>query len=309
MNTRDEKDFALRQVASMDRFLEWAGDDPLMGPGLRARREEFARKAEESPATPAPPRAVLFFTGPAVEGSSGIEVEFMTRVLEHFQQMVKTQYAFTKHGKVGDRARQAGAAESKLLLTGTPRGSFGIELSQPRAGDFLAAGQLSETLVQVTRLIRAAGQDDEEFGAELDDVPPRILSRLQRFFKVLADSNASLRMESGPLRVKLDAREVAQGAERVSKVEKAASKIELAGTFRGATLDTWRFDFRAQDGRTISGRISSEVSDEDAAAMNQFTNRECLATLAVTTLRPRGADPRERSDLLALRAAPADASL
>jgi len=47
MTTRQTREFAQRQVAAMDQFLSWAGDDPLMGPGLRARREEFARQVGE----------------------------------------------------------------------------------------------------------------------------------------------------------------------------------------------------------------------------------------------------------------------
>lgn len=305
MNTRDEKDFALRQVASMDRFLDWAGDHPLMGPAMRQRRDEFEQKARELPSSPPLPRAVLFFTGDPVEGSTGIEIDFMTKVLEHFQQMVKTLYAFTKHGRIGGRARQAGAAESRLLLTGTPRGSFGLELSQPRTTDFVSAGQLSETLVQLTRLIQSAGEDDEAFIVELGEVPARILSRLQRFFKVLTDSKASLRLESGPLHVRLDKEKVAQASERVSTIEKLTSEIEIPGQFRGATLDTWRFDFRADDGRTISGRIAGDVPEEVAAAMNGFTNQSCTAFLKRTLLRTRGAEAKERFELHRLEPAAA----
>ncbi len=300
MNTRENKEFAQRQVAAMDRFLSWAGDDPLMGPALKQRREEFARQAAELPSAPPAPRAVLFFTGDRVEGSKGIEVEFMTKVLEHFQQMVKTQYAFTKHGRIGDRARQPGGTEAKLLLTGTPRGSFGLELSQPRSGDLFASSKLSETLVRLTQLIKAAGEDDETFGVELEDVTPRVLSRLRRFFKVLADSNATLRLESGDLNVQLDKESVVQAAERVAAVETKPEIVELHGQFRGATLDTWRFDFRADDGLSISGRLADEVTETAAAEMNRFTNQRCLGRLNRIRVVARGALPKERYELLSV---------
>lgn len=304
MSTREDKDFALRQVAAMDRFLSWAGDHPLMGPALQQRRDEFERQAKELPAMAPSPRAVLFFTGDPVEGSKGIEIEFMTKVLEHFQQMVKTQYAFSKHGRIGERARQPGATEAKLLLTGTPRGSFGLELSQPRAADLFASAQLSQTLVRLTQLIKAAGENDETFGVELEDVTPRVLNRLRRFFKVLADSNAALRLESGDLNVRLDKARVAEAADRVAAVATKPEIVELRGLFRGATLDTWRFDFRTGDGQTISGRLADEVTETGAAEMNAYTNLECIGKFHRVSIVARGTLPKQRFELLSVSRAP-----
>ncbi len=141
MNTREEKDFALRQVAAMDRFLSWAGADPLMGPGLRQRREEFERLAKGLPA-----------------------------------------------------------------------------------------------------------------------------------------------------------------AERVAAVETKPEKVELAGQFRGATLDTWRFDFRTDAGASISGRLADDVSEETAAAMNQFTNQECVGKFNRIQVIARGGLPKVRYELLSVSA-------
>lgn len=302
MKTRQTREFAQRQVAAMDSFLSWAGDDPLMGPGLRSRREEFSRQAKELPPSPATPRAVLFFTGDPVEGSQGIEVDFMTKVLDHFQQMVKTQYAFEKHGRIGDRARQPGGAEAKLMLTGTPRGSFGLELSQPHSHDLFSSEQLSKSLVQLTQLISAAGEDDETFGVKLDDVTPRVLQRLRRFFKLLSDSRASLRLESGSLAVRMDPSQVKQAAERVASVTTKPEKVQLVGEFRGATLDTWRFDFRTEDGRLISGKLSTEITEAAAAEMNRLTARKCLGWFERVQVIARGGILRERFELLSITA-------
>lgn len=300
MTTRQTREFAQRQVAAMDSFLSWAGDDPLMGPGLRARREEFVQKAQELPPSLATPRAVLFFTGDPVSGSQGIEVDFMTKVLDHFQQMVKTQYAFAKHGSIGDRARQPGGAEAKLMLTGTPRGSFGLELSQPHPHDLFSAEQLSKSLVQLTQLIKAAGEDDETFGVELDDVTPRVLQRLRRFFKLLSDSKASLRLESGSLIVRMDQARVQQASERVAAVTTKPEKIELKGEFRGATLDTWRFDFRADGGNIISGKLSTEITEETATAMNRLTARQCVGRFERVQVIARGGVLKERYELISV---------
>lgn len=300
MKTRQTREFAQRQVAAMDSFLSWAGDDPLMGPGLRSRREEFARQASELPPSLPTPRAVLFFTGDPVDGSQGIEVDFMTKVLDHFQQMVKTQYAFAKHGNIGDRARQPGGSEAKLMLTGTPRGSFGLELSQPHPHDLFSSEQLSKSLVQLTQLIKAAGEDDETFGVELDDVTPRVLQRLRRFFKILSDSKASLRLESGSLSVKMDRERIQRAAERVAAVTTKPEKVELVGEFRGATLDTWRFDFRTDEGSIISGKLSTEIDETTAAEMNRLTTQRCRGRFERVQVIARGGILKERFELLSV---------
>ena len=62
--------------------------------------------------------------------------------------------------------------------------------------------------------------------------------------------------------------------ERVGSAKTLDREVTLNGTFRGATLDSWRFDFRTGDdaaGEVISGRIAEEVADEDVTAMIQPT--------------------------------------
>lgn len=187
------------------------------------------------------------------------------------------------------------------MLTGTPRGSFGLELSQPNPHDFFSSEQLSKSLVQLTQLIKAAGEDDETFSVELDDVTPRVLQRLRRFFKLLSDSKASLRLESGSLSVKMNREQVQQAAERVAAVTTKPEKIELNGEFRGATLDTWRFDFRNENGILISGKLSADVSEDEAAAMNQLTARKCIGQFERVQVISKGGVLKERYELISLK--------
>jgi hypothetical protein len=217
--------------------------------------------------------------------------------------MVKSQYSAVKHGGVGSRGVRRGESEARLLLTGTPRGSFGLELSQPDAEDFLAAEQLSDVLIHLTKLIESAGKDDESFAFALDEVSPRVLQRLKEFFKVAADNKARVRVVSGDLECQLDEAAVGQAFERVSAAETKDEVVEMPGVFRGATLDTWRFDFRPEAGENITGRLGDDVTHEQALQMIHLTDLHCVGTFRRTLVKTRSGMLRTRYELTALRKA------
>ena len=216
--------------------------------------------------------------------------------------MVKTQYSAVKHGGVGSRGVRRGESEARLLLTGLPRGSFGLELSQPDSEDFLAAEQLSDVLVQLTKVIETAGQNDESFAFALEEVSPRVLPRLKEFFKVVSDNKTNMRVVSGDLECDLEESNVSQAYERVSAAETKEEIIEAAGVFRGATLDTWRFDFRTDEDENINGRLADEVAESQVLDMDRhMTATRCQATLRKLTVITRGGAFRTRYELMALK--------
>ncbi len=300
MSLRQKPEFLQSQITETERLLQLAGDHPLMSPALRQRKQEFEKQLEELPPPSRQPRTALFFAGGPVFGTRGIDAQFAADVLDPFMQMVKSQYAAVKHGAIGARGVRRGESEARLLLTGTPRGSFGLELSQPDSEDFRAAEQLSTVLVQLTRVIESACKDDESFAFALDEVTPRVLERLKQFFKVAADNKARVRVVSGDLECDLSETAVAQAFERVSAANTEESAVEMSGVFRGATLDTWRFDFRTDTGEHITGHLGDEVSDAQAREMVRLTDEHCLATLKQTLVKTRSGASRTRYELLSL---------
>ena len=302
MSLREKREFLQSQIIETERLLELAGQHPLMSPALKQRRADFETALKALPPPARQPRTVLFFAGGPVLGTRGIDAQFAANVLDPFLQMVKSQYAASKHGAVGARGVRRGESEARLLLTGLPRGSFGLELSQPDSEDFLAAEQLADVLVQLTRVIESAGKDDESFAFALDEVTPRVLERLKQFFKVASDNGARVRVVSGDLECDLTETAVAQAFERVSAADTEEDTVNVPGIFRGATLDTWRFDFRADAGEHISGHLGDEVTDEEAVQMIHRTDQRCIATLKQTVVKTRTGTLRTRYELLALGA-------
>jgi hypothetical protein len=300
--TTHTKSFFRTQLLEMDRLADSAKDDPLLSFAIESRRKSLEEEMAQASPEPAKPRTVLFFAGPPVMGSRGIDAKFATDVLGPFLEMVKTQYSAQKHGRVGARGPRRGENEARLLLTGLPRGSFGLELSQPQAEDFIAAEQLSDTLVRLTEVIAAAADTDERFSVSLDHVSPRVLPRLKDFLAVVASNNAYLGVESGELKVELPVNRLEAALERVGSAKTTDRVVTLDGTFRGATLDSWRFDFRA-DGEpheVISGRIADEVDDDAVTAMIQLTTKSCQAKLREITVTTSDGASRKRYELLAL---------
>lgn len=231
--TPSHKSFLRTQLLEMDRLAESAQGDPLLSFAIESRRKSLAEEMVQARPEPAKPRTVLFFAGAPVMGSRGIDAKFAADVITPFLEMVKTQYSAQKHGHVGTRGPRRDENEARLLLTGLPRGSFGLELSQPHAEDFIAAGQLSDTLVRLTEVIAAAADTDERFSVSLDHVSPRVLPRLKDFLGIVASNQAYLGVESGELKVELPVNRLQAALERVGSAKTSDSEVTLEGTFRG----------------------------------------------------------------------------
>lgn len=298
--TPSTKGFLRTQLLEMDRLAESAEDDPLMRFAIESRRKSLEEEFASAPAEPPKPRTVLFFAGPPVMGSRGIDAKFAADVITPFLEMVKTQYSAQKHGRVGARGPRRDESEARLMLTGLPRGSFGLELSQPQVEDFVAAEQLSDTLVRLTEVIAAAADSDERFSVSLDHVSPRVLPRLKDFLSLVAANKAYLGLESGELKVELPVNRIEAALERVGSARTSDKEVILDGIFRGATLDSWRFDFRPENGDVISGRIAEDVEDSAVTAMIQQTTKTCRAKLREVTVTTNDGQERKRFELLSL---------
>jgi hypothetical protein len=298
MTPREERRFLRRQIAESERLKGFAADHPLMGPLIAQREDELRQQLKDLPAGGREARTVLFFTGDPVYGSKGIDAHFASTVLLPFLEMVKSEYAAEKHGQVGERGPRKDEDEARLLLTGLPRGSFGLELSHPQSEDLFAEEQLSNVLVRLTELFSSAGKSDEDFVHALEEVSPRVYARLPEFFKSIHDHGANIRMQTGDLEFALDRDHVSEAFTRVNSVQQVESEVEKEGVFRGATLDTWKFDFRTNDDETITGRLAADLGEETVANMLKLTNRPCLARLKETKITTQGGAVRTRYELL-----------
>jgi hypothetical protein len=139
MSHYSKRSFLHNQLQEIENLQSLAGDHPVMAPSLEARRRSVEQELKSLPAIVKEPRTVLFFSGNPVVGSQGIDASFASDVINPFLEMVKTEYSMARHGAVGSRGPRRGEAEAKLLLSGLPRGSFGLELSRPPTDELLTS--------------------------------------------------------------------------------------------------------------------------------------------------------------------------
>lgn len=285
MTSRSQREFYKVQLLDTQRLREAAGDHPLMSAAFQYREEELREKIAALPLGNKEARTVLFFSGEPVKGSIGIDASFAGRVLEPFQSMVMTDYADRWHGVVGSRGRRSGEADSRMLLTSLPRGSFGLELTRAPDDEIFGDDQLADTLAHVTRLVEAAARSDEDFAAELDETAPRVIQKLREFLEVVAKGKAGLRLESGDFRCSMNPLEAHNAYTRVAGTITKDELVELTGVFQGVLLDSWKFGFSTDENHSVGGKIDENLTEEEVVALNkQFFNERCRASLLKTTV-------------------------
>lgn len=285
MTTRSQREFLKVQLLETQRLREMAGVHPVMSVAFAEREQEIREKLQALPLGNKEARTILFFSGEPVQGSMGIDAAFAGRVLEPFQSMVMADYADRWHGVVGSRGRRPGETQSRLLLTGLPRGSFGLELTRAENDELFEEGQLADTLAHVTRLVEAASRSDEDFAAELDATAPRVIQNLRAFLEVIAKGKAGLRLETGDFRCTMNPIQANEAFNRVAGTITSDEAVEMAGVFKGVLLESWKFDFVTDENHSVGGKIDENLTEEQVIGLNrEFFNERCLAALLKTTV-------------------------
>ena len=199
--------------------------------------------------------------------------------------MVMADYADRWHGVVGSRGCRTGESESRLLLTGLPRGSFGLELTRADSDGLFEENQLADTLAHVTKLVEAAARSDEDFAAELDETAPRVIESLRKFLEVIAKGKAGLRLESGDYRCVMSPIEANEAFDRVAGTLTNFDDVSIPGVFKGVLLESWKFDFVTEEGHRVGGKIDESLTEEQVIALSkELFNERCVATLLKTTV-------------------------
>jgi hypothetical protein len=256
-----------------------------MSHALSIREKELVEQAQSLPLGKKEPRAVLFFTGEPVIGSLGIDAAFASRVMEPFQKMVAADYIYRWLGRVAGRGIRQNESHSRLMLSGLPRGSFGLELTAIPNEDLFAEHELADSLSHITRVVEASVRSDEDFASALTETSPKVVQSLKAFLEIVAKGRAGLKLESGDLRSEMTPEQALRAFERVSETQSDDQTVSLEGTFKGVLLDSWDFNFTTNDGESIKGKIGQELSEDQVIEFNdQFFNQRCVASLLKTTV-------------------------
>jgi hypothetical protein len=304
-----EKESLQAELSGLEHLLSITPNDPLATPLLKARIEEKKSKIqqlEEKP--PLMPETEIFFGQGPVIGSNGIEAKFAGEVLRRFQDMVTNHFSAKFFGGLRKIGRRRGEPQSKLFLTALPRGSFGLQLSQPHVTDFVIAGQLTQTMEEIADLVSAAAQGDQSFVDTISNFNSRVLVPLTEFLEVLNNAEADCRIVSGSRKASLKKDEVVQAYQRVIAAKKDEEIIGYQGVFGGVLIQSGKFEFMPSGEKLISGWIAEEVTEEEAIEMDKLAGKLCQAQMRLTTINIRTGRQTWTHELMKLKLIPAQSS-
>ncbi len=298
MSLRRTRERLKVQIVETERLAEAVMDHPIMSFSFKSRLNSLKQELDKMPMNSKEPTVTLLFSGKPVQGSIGIDAEFIGKALLPFQKMVHADLVQRGFGKVGDRGQLKSADDARLFLTALPRGSFGVELSKVDDGKLFDEGQVSDSLAHISKLIDSSAKSDEDFASELDDISPRALQGLRQFLKIVSDDEAGVTIESGGIRSSLLPQQVLRAYSRVAETTTKQEEVKVAGTLKGILLESWRFDFVNENQETITGVIGSDLSEEQVTQfMSDHFNRKCLATFQKTTVLLKGGRIKESYNL------------
>jgi hypothetical protein len=277
-------------------------DHPLMSEGLAERLSLLKQELESLPKESFEPRIQLLFSGNAVVGSQGIKSTFVSKTLTPFQEMVKTQVALLRFGKVGKRGQAKNGANTELYLTALPVGSFGVELSQLESNDLFESIDVSKAMKDVMSLVVNSATDDATFEASIEQTPKRNLTNLKKFLHEITNEKSVLKIESGELGIELAKEKIVEAFQRVSATIDEETELIINGTFRGLLLDSGKFEIQDEEGQRISGFISEEIEEHQLIEYDKkFLNSNCIIHLRVHKTKFKTGNEKTDYELLEIR--------
>jgi hypothetical protein len=289
------------ELTALRELLENSLDDPFSKPLLASRVAEMEQeiaKMEQNPV--ATPETEIYFNGGAAVGSMALEAKFASKILASYPDIIINQYTAAYFGNVSTRGRRRGEGGSKLFLTALPRGSFGLQLSQPFKEEFFTAENLAKVMEQVAVLIEAAGQTDEAFDLASARFHSRVLKPLEGFFEALVHGHCQCRIHSGLQETSLSYGQVLAAYDRVAVAAEEEGEQDVRGVFGGNLMQSRTFELMPNIGPLIVGFLDADITDEQSQQWAHLTGQPVQARLRVTTITARTGRKKPRYELLDL---------
>ncbi len=231
----------------------------------------------------------LLFRGRPVSGSRGMDATFAGKAVEGFQKLVSKMAASRQGRAIKTTGRIPGSADSRLLLSGTLPGSFGLVLREhpPEREHPLFKTELAHTVDATVSLLADAALSDEAFADASIDVEPAVLQELGGFLELLAKNDATLRANTETVHAALDDDDtIAAAHERVAVRTTRELDLPVRGKLMGVLPDARRFEFESETGEKMSGKIGPAV---DAVGALSLVLKPCEARLTLIEIERRGA--------------------
>lgn len=302
MSYHQDKLHIQSQILEVEKLLAMANGNPFIEMSLNERltqlKEQLAQFVERIE-----PKIKLLFSGDAVYGSLGISSNFVSKTILPIQSLIRLQTSVARYGnKDAKRGKIKGNNLSELYLTTLERGSFGYELSLLNPKDLFEEEEVAQSIKSVISIISDVSDNDETFNNRIQTLPARGLGFLNTFFKEVSNNNSILKIESGSEYVELSSTQVKRSYSRVSSTVYKEEEITEKAFFKGALIETGKFEISTPLGIKINGDVSPDLTQEEIAQYNRdFSNEECIITLMKFTTTFNNGKERITYELLKIK--------
>ena len=250
------------------------------------------RLSEATPPNREPARATLTFRGRPVVGQHGIFAEFGAKATSAFTDAV-AKVAAGLSGQLSPLGPIPNRDESRLLITGIARGSFGFELEEAPLDNRLDLGEetiAGQALELTQNLLKSTVGSDDELADSAVATNLRAVAAIRSFLELLANNDAVCALNVNDKRFQFkDVSEVRRGVERLSQDNLHEEETQLTGEFQGVLPKARSFEFKiAASQEVVRGKVSPTITSPDKINnhLHQLVTIDVLAT-RVGTGKPR----------------------
>lgn len=268
------------QILEIEKLLAKANGNPFIEISLNERLTELKGQLAQF-VEQIEPKVKLLFSGDAVFGSLGISSNFVSRTIVPIQNLIRLQTSVNRYGNNDSkRGKIKGKKLSELYLTTLERGSFGYELSLLNPQDLFEEEEVAQSIKCVMGIISDVSDSEETFYQRIQTLPARGLGFINSFFKEVSNNNSILKIESGSEYIELSSAQVKRSYSRVSSTICNEEEVVEKAFFKGALIDTGKFEISTPLGMKINGDISPGLTQDEIAQYNrEFSNEECIVKL------------------------------
>ncbi|MBK8450754.1 MAG: hypothetical protein WBO31_09140 [Saprospiraceae bacterium] len=290
------------QIVATKELLRSVEDHPLMSKNLRNRLNTLESELKKLPIEINEPKIQILFSGTAVADSVGIKTSFVSKTIQPLQEIIKTQIALQKFGKVGKRGTNKSENKTELYLTSLPTGSFGIELTQLKSNNLFDEIDASNAMKKVIHLLEDISKDDQTFENSIIETPRKSLNNLKSFLETVTKEHSTVKLECGELFVEISKENMESAFHRVSGLEHTDEPEFIKGILRGFLLNSFKFEIIDQEGKTITGVVNSEIDEHTLLEYDKnFLNKECQIHLIKHVTKFKTGNQKTINELLEIK--------
>ncbi|MBK8159688.1 MAG: hypothetical protein IPK59_13280 [Rhodospirillaceae bacterium] len=245
----------------------------------------------------------LVFDGLPVIGSHDIRLDFAADILDSYQKIISTMLASNNALPILKSGPVRGAQASQLFIRDIVRGSFGFVLEElvPNQSSFVSSN-LKNAVESATRLIEElSGTAEDEFESALNAAPPRLISAIQKFAKVLATANASTKIIGDENQIGLSGEVVDRLNSRLNDIKVTDNTDWIDGILLGILPESHEFELKLGElGEILKGSVSDELVlkyTTDAIFKDQLLLKPVRAKVQKITTSRKGKPIKELNTL------------